>query len=171
MGGYLVDKNFIINKLDALSENKVEKYCEADSIVKINSLRNKLETSDRIKIVNTGLVSSGKSTLFNILIDRIEDERFKTGAARETVKSDSECIEEGIYLIDTPGINVREEDDDLAYKSILESDIIVMILDYSQKSGQLNEKYTYRGQAPVRLPGFGAGSPKIFKSYCFKLLI
>ena len=47
----------------------------------------------------------------------------------------------------------------------------LILVDYSQKSGQLNEKYTYRGQAPVRLPGFGAGSPKIFTSYCFKLLI
>ena len=103
-----------------------------------NALSFKKTNKVPVKIVNTGLVSSGKSSLFNILIDRIDNERFKTGAARTTVAQDYEDMGNGIYLIDTPGIDVRDEDDEVAFKSLLEADIVVMI--HNIKTGMPNRQ-------------------------------
>ena len=67
-------------------------------------------TNDKVvKIVNTGMVSSGKSSLFNILIDSTEEEHFPTGAARTTTVADYFDYK-NISFIDTPGIDVRNED-------------------------------------------------------------
>lgn len=98
----------------------------------------RLESRDIIKIVNTGLVNSGKSTLFNALLNKNDDEGFKTGAARTTVKSESEYMEKDICLIDTPGIDAREEDDEKAYRSVVMADIIVVI--HNIKTGMPNRQ-------------------------------
>ena len=87
-----------------------------------------------VRIVNTGMVSSGKSSLYNALINSTE-EYFPTGAARTTTETNHfDC--NNISYIDTPGIDVRSEDDTLAFNTIMESDIIVMI--HNIRTGPLN---------------------------------
>ncbi len=132
-----MNKKNIINNFDKLAKTQIYKLCGNDKKLLAQKIVNKL-SDNNIKIVNTGLVSSGKSSLFNVLIDKIDEERFKTGAARTTVSQDSELISENIYLIDTPGIDVRKEDDDIAFNSTFESDIILMI--HNIKTGMPNRQ-------------------------------
>lgn len=108
----------------------IDKYVNPDLVVRFESLFK--EDSGKIKITNTGMVSSGKSSLYNILID--SDGYFKTGAARTTISAN--MFDKGdCEFIDTPGIDVDEEDDEIAYKTVMGSDIIMMI--HNIKTGPL----------------------------------
>ncbi|MDO4339108.1 MAG: 50S ribosome-binding GTPase [Eubacteriales bacterium] len=80
------------------------------------------------------MVSSGKSSLYNVLINRM-DEYFPTGAARTTTRADYFDYNH-ISYVDTPGIDVRSEDDALAFSTLIESDIIVMV--HNIRTGPLN---------------------------------
>jgi len=133
-----MNKNSIIDNFEKLQKTDIYKLCGNDKNIIAQSIINRLKSSDEINIANTGLVSSGKSTLFNILIGEVDEERFKTGAARTTISQDKEKIEDEIFLIDTPGIDVREEDDETAFKALLEADIIVMI--HNIKTGMPNRQ-------------------------------
>lgn len=95
----------------------------------------KREKDNCVKIVNTGMVSSGKSSLFNILVDCVEEEHFPTGAARTTTIADYFDYE-NISFIDTPGIDVRNEDDALAFSTIMEADLIMMV--HNIRTGPIN---------------------------------
>lgn len=105
----------------------IEKYCGIEYKEKLFTSIEKIKDFGKIKVANTGLVSSGKSSLFNALVDKYDQERFPTGAARTTLNEDEEVLVDNIYLIDTPGIDVRSNDDKVAFKSILNSDIIMII--------------------------------------------
>lgn len=133
-----MNKSNIINNLEKLQKTDLFSLCGNNKKIIAQSIINRLKSSDEINIANTGLVSSGKSTLFNILIGKADKERFKTGAARTTVSQDKEKIDDGIFLIDTPGIDVREDDDEIAFKALLEADIIVMI--HNIKTGMPNRQ-------------------------------
>lgn len=95
----------------------------------------KREKDKIVKVVNTGMVSSGKSSLFNILVDYIDEEHFPTGAARTTTMADYFDYKD-ISFIDTPGIDVRSEDDALAFRTIMEADLIMMV--HNIKTGPVN---------------------------------
>lgn len=112
----------------------IEKYCGYDYVSRYIGIKKRKEDKS-VRIVNTGMVSSGKSSLFNILIGSLEDEHFPTGAARTTTRSNYYDVG-NISYIDTPGIDVRTEDDALAFSTILEADIILMI--HNIKTGPLN---------------------------------
>ncbi len=112
----------------------IDKYVNPDLVVRFESLFK--EDSGKVKITNTGVYSSGKSSLFNALIGST-DEFFKTGAARTTVTADT-FDKDNCEFIDTPGIDVNIEDNDVAYKTIMGSDIIIMI--HNIKFGPLNAK-------------------------------
>lgn len=109
-----------------------KKYVSSDIWVRYQSLVS-VDSSASMKITNTGMVSSGKSSLYNILIDS-KEEYFKIGAARTTFSADSydmgNCV-----LVDTPGIDVTDEDDEIAYRTIMGSDLILMI--HNIKTGPL----------------------------------
>lgn len=96
-------------------------------------IKNKKENI--LKVVNTGMVSSGKSSLFNVLIDSNENEHFPTGAARTTTVVNYYDYK-NISFIDTPGIDVKTEDDTLAFDTILEADVIIFV--HNIKTGPLN---------------------------------
>ena len=113
----------------------IEKYCGGEYANRLQAIQGKHDDTT-VKIVNTGMVSSGKSSLYNILINSNEKEFFPTGAARTTTKADYYDYH-NISYIDTPGIDVRNEDDDLAFRTIIESDIIVMI--HNIRTGPLNK--------------------------------
>ena len=58
----------------------LEKYTSYDLAQKLRGVLEKQARGDQILIGNTGMVSSGKSSLFNALLGAVEEERFKTGA-------------------------------------------------------------------------------------------
>lgn len=95
-----------------------------------------------VTIANTGLYSSGKSSLFNALLDQINNERFPVGAIPTTKAGDKERLSEHVEIIDTPGIDATYEDDQVAIDMLMESDIILMT--HNIKMGMLNQsEYTW----------------------------
>lgn len=63
---------------------ELEKYTSYDLAQKLRGVLEKQARGDQILIGNTGMVSSGKSSLFNALLGAVEEERFKTGAIPTT---------------------------------------------------------------------------------------
>jgi len=112
----------------------INKYCGEECVRRYQGIA-KRDSENTVRIVNTGMVSSGKSSLFNILIDRNDEEQFPIGAARTTTASKSYEYK-NITYIDTPGIDVCTEDDILAFNTIIESDIILMV--HNIRTGPLN---------------------------------
>lgn len=114
--------------------NLMQKYVDINLTKKYEKIVNRMGV-EKVKIVNTGMVSSGKSSLFNSLIDSVEQEYFPTGAAHTTKIADAYDYK-NIEFIDTPGIDVRSEADALAFETIMEADIILMV--HNIKTGPLN---------------------------------
>lgn len=111
----------------------IETFCGEYYAKRCRTIQDRRKDST-VRIVNTGMVSSGKSSLYNALINSAE-EYFPTGAARTTTEANYFDYN-NISYIDTPGIDVRSEDDTLAFSTIMESDIIVMI--HNIRTGPLN---------------------------------
>lgn len=116
-----------------LNFDLIKSYCGPDVSFRLQGAINNLEAAT-VRIVNTGMVSSGKSSLYNLLTDNLITERFPTGAARTTTNADT-YIYKNIEYIDTPGIDVRDADDEIAYRTVMESDIILMV--HNIKTGPL----------------------------------
>lgn len=118
------------------SERKTfEKYLPSDLKIRWESMSS-VDFSEKVKVTNTGMVNSGKSSLFNVLIDS-QTEYFKTGPVRTTATADT--YDMGDYqFVDTPGIDVNDQDDALAYSTIMSSDLILMI--HNIKTGPLQRK-------------------------------
>ena len=124
-----------MNNINKRELKIIEKTCGKEYAARLRAIQNK-QNDNTVKIVNTGMVSSGKSSLYNILINSNQEEFFPIGAARTTTKSS--CYDyKNISYIDTPGIDVRNEDDALAFSTIIESDIILMI--HNVRTGPLNK--------------------------------
>lgn len=101
-------------------------------------MEKKLATRDTITIANTGLVNSGKSSLFNALLaDTHDTERFPVGAVRTTKHGDRECLSDGVDIVDTPGIDAADEDDNIAFETLMAADLIVAT--HNIKMGMLNK--------------------------------
>lgn len=112
----------------------IEQFCGENYSKRLRAIQER-QKDKTVRIVNTGMVSSGKSSLYNALINS-RDEFFPTGAARTTIKANYFDYN-NISYIDTPGIDVRTEDDALAFDMLLESDIILMI--HNIRTGPLNK--------------------------------
>ncbi|MDE6706421.1 MAG: 50S ribosome-binding GTPase [Oscillospiraceae bacterium] len=131
----------------------MEKHISQELSYKWSSICSRMNSKRKIRVANTGLVSSGKSSLFNVLIDSSDKTpRFATGAARVTKSQDIEKLTDTIDIVDTPGIDVNEEDTQVALNSILESDIIIMI--HNIKLGMLNDaEYQWLKSVAGRMHG------------------
>ena len=123
----------MLSKKDA---ETLQRLAGSDFLQKWEGLRRKFDSGAKITIANTGQYSSGKSTLFNALLGRVDDERFKTGAAPTTREGDRERFTDSIDLLDTPGIDANLADDAEAFRMLMESDIIIMT--HSISTGMLN---------------------------------
>ena len=99
-----------------------------DLLKKWEGLARKLAGGSKITIANTGLYSSGKSSLFNALLGRVneEDMRFAVAAPPMTRNGDREPLTDNIDLLDTPGIDANFMDDATAFNMLMEADIILM---------------------------------------------
>lgn len=127
-----------INKNDLEILKKLMGQEAEDFAAKWEGLLTKLKSSSKITIANTGLFSSGKSSLFNALLGRVDNnERFKVGAAPTTRKGDREALTYDIDILDTPGIDADDRDDKTAFSSLMESDIIIVT--HNVKMGMLNK--------------------------------
>ena len=115
--------------------NLMTKYCTDDILSKWTGFSARFHSIGQVRIVNTGMVSSGKSSLYNALMDSIESEIFPTGASRKTINVHEEQMMPQVVLVDTPGIDVQVEDDDLAYSSVVGADMILLI--HNVKTGDL----------------------------------
>lgn len=122
-----------MTKLTQKELETIKIFCGEEYAKRCRAIQEK-QKDNVVKIVNTGMVSSGKSSLYNALINSSE-EFFPTGAARTTTKADFFDYNY-ISYIDTPGIDVRNEDDALAFSIIIEADIIVVI--HNIRTGPLN---------------------------------
>lgn len=103
-----------------------------------SGMEQKLARSDIVTIANTGLVNSGKSSLFNALLaGRFDEERFPVGAVRTTKHGDREHLSDWVDIVDTPGIDAADEDDKVAFETLMASDLIVAT--HNIKIGMLNK--------------------------------
>lgn len=101
-------------------------------------MEKKLAAKNTITIANTGLVNSGKSSLFNALLaDTHDTERFPVGAVRTTKHGDREHLSDGVDIVDTPGIDAADEDDNVAFETLMAADLIVAT--HNIKMGMLNK--------------------------------
>ena len=125
-----------------LSSNDIEtlgRLTGSDMVNRWNGLIKKLSYGQKVTVANTGLYSSGKSSLFNALLGRVSDDnlRFPVGAIPTTKTGDRESLTESIELIDTPGIDtVDSSDDDTAFDMLMQSDMIMMT--HSANVGPIN---------------------------------
>lgn len=88
----------------------------------------RMKKDRKIKVVNTGIVSSGKSGLFNVLLGTNDETlRFKVSVARTASIQDVESLNDWIELADSLGIDVNEEDNQTTLDSVMKSYIIVII--------------------------------------------
>ena len=117
---------------------ELEKYTSYDLAQKLRGVLEKQARGDQILIGNTGMVSSGKSSLFNALLGAVEEERFKTGAIPTTKTGDQAQLTPTVRLVDTPGIDVDETDDETAYQNLMACDLIVMV--HNVKTGPLTKR-------------------------------
>lgn len=118
-------------------QKAVHSYLPSEMSSRWDGCISRMKKDRKMKVVNTGLVSSGKSSLFNVLLGtNDENPRFKVGAARTTSIQDVESLNDWIELADTPGIDVNEEDNQTALDSVMEANIIVII--HNIKLGALN---------------------------------
>ena len=99
-------------------------------------LAQKSSSGSVVTIANTGLVNSGKSSLFNALLDSYDQKRFPEGAVRTTIQGDREHLNASIDLLDTPGIDATDEDDEAAFSAVMAADLIVIV--HNIKTGMLN---------------------------------
>lgn len=110
----------------------------ADFKQKWEGIIKKTSQGGKITVANTGLYSSGKSSLFNAVLGRVADEnlRFPIGVAPTTKTGDRETLSGNIELLDTPGIDANLADDATAFDMLMQSDIILMT--HNVKRGMLD---------------------------------
>lgn len=89
------------------------------------------------KIVCTGLLNAGKSTLMNSLTGDFDNSRFPVADRRMTV-SKQEFKHDNSQYIDTPGLDAKEEDTQLVLNSIKTADITLFVHNIS--TGELDAK-------------------------------
>lgn len=87
--------------------------------------------SNHIIIVNAGKVNAGKSSLFNILLDKSEE--FKTGPVRETTKR-KPYLHNNVEYIDTPGLEADNADTKEAFEAYKYANIILFL--HNVQSGE-----------------------------------
>ncbi len=88
------------------------------------------------KIVVCGLLKAGKSSLLNALTNNLNTEYFETGSARATTKIKALEINGFIY-IDTPGIDANKEDEEEAWRGLVDTDLILFV--HNLREGSLIE--------------------------------
>lgn len=103
-------------------------------------LRRELEESASLgplpRIAVCGLMNAGKSALLNGMTGSLENELFETKAVRATTRV-QELEHEGRLYLDTPGIDVCDEDDQQAWLGLANADVILFV--HNLRTGTLED--------------------------------
>lgn len=102
-------------------DSQINSICQKliSEINKITSLK------DKIYFVNAGRMNHGKSSLFNALAH--QRNLFKTGDVRTTTEQQCKEFTKDIVFIDTPGLDVKEKDDMVAFEGYKKADLIIFV--------------------------------------------
>lgn len=77
-----------------------------------------------VHIINAGIMNHGKSSVFNSLLDK---EHFAVEDIRTTVEANKVLWEDGVYLVDTPGLQADNSDNIEAYETYRKANMIVFV--------------------------------------------
>lgn len=111
------------------------KYLSQKDIKELNKLKKSLNDT-KIRVTCIGQYNNGKSSLLNALIRDKNNETFKVSDNRETI-SNKTLEYNNMIFVDTPGLNVQNNDDMEAMEAIKSSDINLFI--HNINNGELNE--------------------------------
>lgn len=111
------------------------KYIYQKDIEELNKLKQSLNDT-KIRVTCIGQYNNGKSSLLNALIKDKNNETFKVSDNRETI-SNKTLEYNNMIFVDTPGLNVQNNDDVEAIKAIKSSDINLFV--HNINNGELNE--------------------------------
>lgn len=111
------------------------KYISQEDIKELNKLKQSLNDT-KIRVTCVGQYNNGKSSLLNALIKDKNNETFKVSDNRETI-SNKTLEYNNMIFVDTPGLNVQNNDDMEAIEAIKSSDINLFI--HNINNGELNE--------------------------------
>lgn len=92
------------------------------------------EDAQKAYIINAGSMNHGKSSLFNSLLD---EDIFAEQDIRTTTEAQVAEWESPVYLVDTPGLNAEERDDEEAYAAYRKANMIVFV--HTVNAGELKE--------------------------------
>lgn len=97
---------------------------------------------DKVYIVNAGTTNNGKSSTFNSLLmleGKCEPGQnvFKVQDVRTTVENQEAEYHDGVYLMDTPGLEAAESDEEIAQKAYQNASLIVFV--HKIRKGELHE--------------------------------
>ena len=112
-------------KSSNLIQNVEEKYCVLTQMAKAKNHKK--------IVVDAGLLKAGKSSLFNALAGK---SIFTTDVVRATVKNEKVELEEYI-LLDTPGLDARQDDTNVALAGYETADVILFV--HNLQEGELSQ--------------------------------
>lgn len=98
---------------------------------------NLLQLEDKtLRVTACGMLNAGKSSLLNALTDQLETEAFRTGPVRTTTKK-AELSHHQFLFTDTPGLDVKAEDDKEAWATIRTADVLLFV--HNPTNGELDQ--------------------------------
>ena len=121
----------------AISKNKTNDENDNVNIIYknfLNSVKELENSQDAIYYINAGRMNHGKSSLINALVDK--ENLLATDDIRTTVKQEAVDFKDGIKFVDTPGLNAKNEDDEIAFDAYKKADMILFV--HSPRIGELH---------------------------------
>lgn len=103
-----------------------KQYLPANSDLIEQLLASFAVTSEQPNVVVYGAYNAGKSSLLNSLTGQVEQEFFATRDIPET-KITRTLVQDGICYVDTPGLDVSEEDTRAARDGVNQADVIMLV--------------------------------------------
>ena len=88
-----------------------------------------------VYIVNAGRMNHGKSSLFNSFLGRDE---FAAKDVRTTIENKEVLWKDNVVLIDTPGLDATDADDEAAFAAYKKASLILFV--HTVKIGELHEQ-------------------------------
>lgn len=109
-------------------------YIAKEDLEDLKRLKKSLH-DDHIQVTCIGLYNAGKSKLLDCLIDDIDLQTFKVSDSRETVENKLVTIG-NITFVDTPGLNVNDDDNHTALEAVVTSDLNLFV--HNVNNGELD---------------------------------
>lgn len=135
----------LLTALDAVCEqkndcNKFQSDSKEYSLAELKEMIENLEIkatvkSNKLTIVNAGVMNAGKSSVFNALLG-VKD-CLKVDDIRTTVENREVKFKDDIYLVDTPGLEANNQDTQIAYDGYKDASVIVFV--HSLNVGELHK--------------------------------